>query len=126
LFTGFIFYAGSVTAINCLYAALGYPSLPGWVPNGGDPCTESWQGVLCNNTDISSMYGNPSLIASRDMILSTMSTFNPHKIVQFFRVLIDANLGGELGDCLSSFSSIKEMYVATLSLSLSLTHTHRV
>ncbi|XP_052177592.1 protein STRUBBELIG-RECEPTOR FAMILY 1-like [Diospyros lotus] len=68
-----------VAAINCLYAALGYPSLPGWVPNGGDLCTESWQGVLCNNTNISSI------------------------------ILIDANLGGELGDCLSSFSSIKEI-----------------
>ncbi|XP_052178081.1 protein STRUBBELIG-RECEPTOR FAMILY 3-like isoform X2 [Diospyros lotus] len=93
VFTAFVFiYAArllhgytnpaDVAAINSLYAALGYPSLPGWVPNGGDPCTESWQGVLCNNTDISSI------------------------------ILIDANLGGELGDCLSSFSSIKEIQLS--------------
>ncbi|XP_052177585.1 protein STRUBBELIG-RECEPTOR FAMILY 3-like [Diospyros lotus] len=71
-----------VAAINGLYAALGCPSLPGWVPNGGDPCTESWQGVVCNNTDISSI------------------------------ILIDANLGGELGDSLSSFSSIKDIQLS--------------
>ncbi|GFS41075.1 STRUBBELIG-receptor family 3 [Actinidia rufa] len=57
-----------VSAINNLYAALGYPTLPGWVPTGGDPCAEAWQGVVCDSTNIISI------------------TLNA------------ANLGGELGD----------------------------
>uniref|UniRef100_A0A5B6Z0I9 Protein kinase domain-containing protein n=1 Tax=Davidia involucrata TaxID=16924 RepID=A0A5B6Z0I9_DAVIN len=68
---------GDVAAINNLYAALGYPPLPGWVPSGGDPCADAWQGVQCINTDINSI------------------------------ILNGANLGGQLGDNLGSFSSIK-------------------
>jgi hypothetical protein len=48
-----------VAAINNLYVALGNPVLPGWVAAGGDPCGEAWQGVVCNNTEIIRMYGNP-------------------------------------------------------------------
>lgn len=48
----------SVAAINNLYVALGSPQLPGWVATGGDPCGESWQGVVCNASDIMKMYGN--------------------------------------------------------------------
>ncbi|KAA8524455.1 hypothetical protein F0562_010878 [Nyssa sinensis] len=68
---------GDVAAINNLYAALGNPPLPGWVPTGGDPCADAWQGVQCINTDINSI------------------------------ILNGANLGGELGGNLGSFSSIK-------------------
>lgn len=68
---------GDVTAINNLYVSLGSPALPGWVASGGDPCGGSWQGVSCNNTEIQSI------------------TIN------------GANLGGELGDSLGSFASIK-------------------
>ncbi|KAH9604041.1 hypothetical protein KSS87_000727 [Heliosperma pusillum] len=65
-----------VSAINNLYAALGSPPLPGWVPLGGDPCMEGWQGVLCVNTNITGI---------------SLST---------------ANLGGQLGTTLNSFASI--------------------
>ncbi|XP_057505662.1 protein STRUBBELIG-RECEPTOR FAMILY 3-like [Actinidia eriantha] len=68
-----------VAAINNLYAALGYPTLPGWVPTGGDPCAKAWQGVACNSTNIISI------------------TLNA------------ANLGGELGDDLGSFSSLNKI-----------------
>ncbi|XP_056158324.1 protein STRUBBELIG-RECEPTOR FAMILY 3-like [Syzygium oleosum] len=68
---------GDVTAINNLYVALGSPVLPGWVASGGDPCGGSWQGVICNNTNIKSI------------------TIN------------GANLGGELGDSLGTFASIR-------------------
>uniref|UniRef100_A0A5B6Z074 Protein kinase domain-containing protein n=1 Tax=Davidia involucrata TaxID=16924 RepID=A0A5B6Z074_DAVIN len=68
---------GDVAAINNLYAALGSPPLPGWVPTGGDPCADAWQGVQCINTDINSI------------------------------ILNGANLGGELGGNLGSFSSIE-------------------
>ncbi|GLT33505.1 hypothetical protein SLA2020_080870 [Shorea laevis] len=36
-----------VMAINGLYLSLGSPPLTGWVPVGGDPCGEEWQGVNC-------------------------------------------------------------------------------
>ncbi|XP_021726380.1 protein STRUBBELIG-RECEPTOR FAMILY 3-like [Chenopodium quinoa] len=65
-----------VFAINSLYAALGSPSLPGWIPLGGDPCEEAWQGVLCVNSNITGISLN------------------------------NAGLGGELGTSLDSFSAI--------------------
>jgi hypothetical protein len=46
-----------VTAINSLYISLGSPVLPGWVGTGGDPCGEGWQGIVCNVSEIQSMYG---------------------------------------------------------------------
>ncbi|KAE8719836.1 STRUBBELIG-receptor family 3, putative isoform 2 [Hibiscus syriacus] len=36
-----------VSAMNSLYASLGSPPLLGWIPVGGDPCEEGWQGVSC-------------------------------------------------------------------------------
>ncbi|XP_072957991.1 protein STRUBBELIG-RECEPTOR FAMILY 3 isoform X1 [Typha angustifolia] len=69
-------YEQDVFAINSLYVALGSPPLPGWVPNGGDPCTEGWQGVQCVNSNI------------------TAITIN------------SANLGGQLSDTLGNFSSL--------------------
>ncbi|GFS41069.1 STRUBBELIG-receptor family 3 [Actinidia rufa] len=77
--SGGITNPSDVAAINNLYAALGYPTLPGWVPTGGDPCAKAWQGVACNSTNIISI------------------TLNA------------ANLGGELGDDLGSFSSLNKM-----------------
>ncbi|XP_031129095.1 protein STRUBBELIG-RECEPTOR FAMILY 3-like [Ipomoea triloba] len=65
-----------VYAINSIYASLGFPLLPGWVPFGGDPCDEHWQGVLCVNANITGI------------------------------VLNDSNLGGELSEDLGSFASI--------------------
>ncbi|KAF8391396.1 hypothetical protein HHK36_023700 [Tetracentron sinense] len=65
-----------VTAMNGLYASLGYPPLPGWIPNGGDPCLEAWQGVQCVIANITGIIVN------------------------------GANLGGELGDNLEGFTSI--------------------
>ncbi|GAB2285339.1 hypothetical protein Dimus_019793 [Dionaea muscipula] len=66
-----------VAAINGLHVSLGYPRIPGWVPSGGDPCSDAWQGVACETSDITSI------------------------------TLVGAGLGGELGDSLGSFSSIQ-------------------
>ncbi|KAL2483255.1 Protein STRUBBELIG-RECEPTOR FAMILY 3 [Forsythia ovata] len=69
-----------VAALNSLYVSLESPSLPGWVASGGDPCGEAWQGIQCDGgTTISSI------------------------------TLNGANLGGELGDSLGTFSSIKSI-----------------
>ncbi|KAG9158719.1 hypothetical protein Leryth_024011 [Lithospermum erythrorhizon] len=65
-----------VYAINSLYASLGYPSLPGWLPVGGDPCGQSWQGVQCVNSNVTGL------------------------------VLSGANLGGRLTEDLGVFASI--------------------
>ncbi|XP_057497290.1 protein STRUBBELIG-RECEPTOR FAMILY 3-like isoform X1 [Actinidia eriantha] len=65
-----------VNAINSLYAALGFPILPGWVPVGGDPCADGWQGVQCVNANVTGI------------------------------VLNDVNLGGQLNDDLGQFASI--------------------
>ncbi|XP_024982952.1 protein STRUBBELIG-RECEPTOR FAMILY 3-like [Cynara cardunculus var. scolymus] len=65
-----------IFAINSLYAALGFPPLPGWLLSGGDPCSEGWQGVQCVNSNITGI------------------------------VLNDANLGGELSENLGAFVSI--------------------
>ncbi|CAH8262916.1 unnamed protein product [Arabidopsis lyrata] len=56
-----------VAAINSLFLALESPLLPGWVASRGDPCGESWQGVLCNASQVETI------------------------------ILISSNLGGELG-----------------------------
>ncbi|KAK4486913.1 hypothetical protein RD792_006222, partial [Penstemon davidsonii] len=69
-----------VAAINSFYVALGSPSLPGWVASGGDPCGEHWQGVDCDDT-------------------SSITAIT----------LTGANLGGEFGDSLGGFSSIKSI-----------------
>ncbi|XP_020206008.1 protein STRUBBELIG-RECEPTOR FAMILY 3 [Cajanus cajan] len=66
-----------VAAINGLYTALGNPILPGWVSSAGDPCGQGWQGVQCNGSVIQEI------------------------------VLNGANLGGELGDSLGGFVSIR-------------------
>ncbi|XP_047310591.1 protein STRUBBELIG-RECEPTOR FAMILY 3-like [Impatiens glandulifera] len=83
LFTAFWIHAcrgftdsRDVSAINSLYAALGSPPLRGWMPFGGDPCVDVWQGVQCVNANITGI------------------------------VLNGANLGGELGDNLQNFTSI--------------------
>ncbi|KAH9611834.1 hypothetical protein KSS87_019513, partial [Heliosperma pusillum] len=64
------------SAINNLYAALGSPPLTGWVQLGGDPCMEAWQGVSCVNANIIGIS------------------------------LANANLEGQLGTTLDSFTSI--------------------
>ncbi|KAL1219409.1 Protein STRUBBELIG-RECEPTOR FAMILY 1 [Cardamine amara subsp. amara] len=66
-----------VAAINSLYLSLESPPLPGWIASGGDPCGQGWQGVLCNASQVETI------------------------------VLIDANLGGELGVGLNMFTSVK-------------------
>ncbi|KAM1112584.1 hypothetical protein EV1_045059 [Malus domestica] len=69
--------SSDVAAINNLHAALGTPVLPGWTSAGGDPCGDAWQGVQCNDSVILGI------------------------------VLNGANLGGELGENLGMFASIR-------------------
>lgn len=57
-----------VFAINGLYTALGSPSLPGWVTNGGDPCVENWQGVGCAASNITAMYVTSGAVLFLDFL----------------------------------------------------------
>ncbi|CAI9299516.1 unnamed protein product [Lactuca saligna] len=70
-----------VSAINKLYVALGSPLLPGWTASAGDPCIEGWQGVACDPTNTN--------------ILSI--------------TVIGANIVGELGESLGSFTSLQSI-----------------
>ncbi|XP_071705350.1 protein STRUBBELIG-RECEPTOR FAMILY 3-like isoform X2 [Rutidosis leptorrhynchoides] len=70
-----------VIAINNLYGALKSPPLHGWRPSAGDPCGESWQGVICDATN------------THIMSITVHGT----------------NLGGELGDSLGAFSSLQSI-----------------
>jgi hypothetical protein len=56
----FFNFSHAVSAINGLYVALGSPALTGWTANGGDPCGEGWQGVVCIGSNIDAMYVNYS------------------------------------------------------------------
>ncbi|KAK6264780.1 Serine-threonine/tyrosine-protein kinase [Theobroma cacao] len=44
-----------VSAINSFYTSLGSPPLLGWIPVGGDPCGEEWQGVSCVFSNITEL-----------------------------------------------------------------------
>ncbi|KAH7387421.1 hypothetical protein KP509_16G022100 [Ceratopteris richardii] len=41
-----------VYALNQLYISLNSPSLNGWSGNGGDPCSELWEGVACAGPNV--------------------------------------------------------------------------
>ncbi|KAG8080079.1 hypothetical protein GUJ93_ZPchr0007g3015 [Zizania palustris] len=60
-------YEQDVFAINGLYTALGSPTVPGWVTNGGDPCTEGWQGVDCLSGSIPSTLSTLTLLTSMSL-----------------------------------------------------------
>lgn len=101
-------FANAVAAINNLYVALGSPVLPGWVASGGDPCGELWQGILCNNSDIKSMYGDILLSLGISILFQCLKREKSFSVL-CGSILNGANLGGELGDNLSMFASIKAM-----------------
>lgn len=46
----------TVAAINSLYVALGSPALEGWKAEGGDPCSDQWEGVSCVFSNITALY----------------------------------------------------------------------
>ncbi|KAJ4849660.1 hypothetical protein Tsubulata_019856 [Turnera subulata] len=53
-----------VTAINSLYASLGFPALTRWVPFGGDPCGEEWQGISCVFSNVTAIKPNQLNLAA--------------------------------------------------------------
>ncbi|XP_072990629.1 protein STRUBBELIG-RECEPTOR FAMILY 6-like [Typha latifolia] len=45
-----------VSALNILYSSLNSPSqLTGWTSNGGDPCGQSWLGITCSGSAVTTI-----------------------------------------------------------------------
>ncbi|KAI4334004.1 hypothetical protein L6164_018747 [Bauhinia variegata] len=83
-----------VAAINSLYAALGSPVLPNWVPNGGDPCGQQWQGVQCNGSVIQKIVINAANLAGE--LGSSLGTFVSIRVID----LSNNHIGGSIPDSL--------------------------
>jgi hypothetical protein len=94
-----------VSAVNGLYISLGSPPLPGWTGNGGDPCGESWQGVVCTGSSITGMYVR--FFFTFPFIYYICFTFHHYQLT-VSRTMNAANLGGQLGS-LGNFTSITSM-----------------
>lgn len=97
--------SSAVSAINGLYISLGSPPLPGWTGNGGDPCGESWQGVVCTGSSITGMYVRFFIAFLSNLLY--MFSFHHYQLT-VSRTMNAANLGGQLGS-LGSFTSITSM-----------------
>nr|GMD06960.1 protein STRUBBELIG-RECEPTOR FAMILY 8 [Ipomoea batatas] len=76
-------------ALEVIYTSLNSPSqLTGWKANGGDPCSESWKGVVCQGSDVVSMnlaYNNLSgslPYSINDMILINYLNLSSNSLYQ--------------------------------------------
>lgn len=81
--------AADVAAINGLYIALGSPTLPGWTGNGGDPCGELWQGVVCTGSAITGITMNAANLGGQ---LGSLGNFTSITTVD----LSNNNIGGTI------------------------------
>ncbi|XP_059312756.1 protein STRUBBELIG-RECEPTOR FAMILY 3-like isoform X2 [Lycium ferocissimum] len=91
---------GDVAAINALHASLGSPSLPGWGVSA-DPCDGTWQGVVCNGTNIL------SIDLSNNHIGGTIPSNLPVTLQNIF--LSDNDITGSIPSSLSSLSQLSAM-----------------
>ncbi|KAG8069956.1 hypothetical protein GUJ93_ZPchr0006g40873 [Zizania palustris] len=78
-----------VTAINGLYVALGSPTLPKWTANGGDPCGDGWQGVVCIGSNIDSITFNAANLGGQ---LGSLGKFTSITTID----LSNNNIGGTI------------------------------
>ncbi|PWZ06885.1 Protein STRUBBELIG-RECEPTOR FAMILY 8 [Zea mays] len=78
-----------VSAINGLYMSLGSPLLPGWTGNGGDPCGESWQGVVCTGSSITGITMNAANLGGQ---LGSLGNFTAITSLE----LNNNNIGGTI------------------------------
>ncbi|XP_066376082.1 protein STRUBBELIG-RECEPTOR FAMILY 3-like isoform X1 [Miscanthus floridulus] len=81
--------AADVSAINGLYISLGSPPLPGWTGNGGDPCGESWQGVVCTGSSITGITMNAANLGGQ---LGSLGNFTSITSIE----LSNNNIGGTI------------------------------
>ncbi|EEC72599.1 hypothetical protein OsI_06067 [Oryza sativa Indica Group] len=81
--------AADVAAINGLYVALGSPALPKWTANGGDPCGDGWQGVVCIGSNIDSIIFNAANLEGQ---LGSLGNFTSITTIN----LSNNNIGGTI------------------------------
>ncbi|KAL6991003.1 hypothetical protein U1Q18_009124 [Sarracenia purpurea var. burkii] len=105
-----------VFAINSLYAALEFPLLPGWVPMGGDPCADGWQGVqVLNGANLGGYLGDDlgqfssviEIDLSNNHIGGTIPSNLPITIKSFF--LSGNQFTGSIPDTLSTLGQLSDL-----------------
>uniref|UniRef100_A0A804PWA3 Protein kinase domain-containing protein n=1 Tax=Zea mays TaxID=4577 RepID=A0A804PWA3_MAIZE len=96
--------AADVFAINGLYISLGSPPLPGWTGDGGDPCGEGWQGVLCTGSSITGITMNAANLGGQ---LGSLGNFNA-----ITSIFLSANqITGSIPSSLSKLENLSAMSV---------------
>ncbi|KAL4192884.1 hypothetical protein AMTRI_Chr06g196520 [Amborella trichopoda] len=126
-----------VGALEILYNALNDPvQLTGWKSNGGDPCGESWKGISCSGTAVTSIqipglglsgtlgYGLSGLLS---LITLDVSGNNLHDIIPYqlppnttFLNLANNNFSGNLPYSISGMTSLNYLNASHNSLSQSI------
>jgi Leucine-rich repeat (LRR) protein len=115
-----------VSAINGLYISLGSPKLPGWSGNGGDPCSELWQGVVCTGSSITSVtmnaanlggqlggLGNFTSIVTINLSNNKIGGTIPEDLpVTLQHIFLSANqLTGSIPSSLAKLKNLADMYI---------------
>ncbi|KAG9440052.1 hypothetical protein H6P81_020217 [Aristolochia fimbriata] len=125
-----------VHALGVLYSSLNYPQqLSGWKSDGGDPCVESWKGVLCEGSSVMSIQlsglglsGTLGYLLSNLFSLKTLdlSNNNIHDSIPYqlppnitYLNLASNNLSGNLPYSISSMVSLSYLNASHNSLSSS-------
>ncbi|OEL22283.1 Protein STRUBBELIG-RECEPTOR FAMILY 3 [Dichanthelium oligosanthes] len=99
--------AADVSAINGLYVALGSPTLPGWTGNGGDPCGELWQGVVCTGSAITGITMNAANLGGQ---LGSLGNFTSIIIIN----LSNNKIGGTIPEDLPS--TLQQLFLSANQL----------
>ncbi|WVZ79096.1 hypothetical protein U9M48_026717 [Paspalum notatum var. saurae] len=105
-----------VSAINGLYIALGSPTLPGWTGNGGDPCGELWQGIVCTGSAITGITMNAANLGGQ---LGSLGNFTSIITIDLSNNNIGGTIPEDLPATLQSFFLSANQLTGSIPSSLS-------
>ncbi|CAN6216058.1 unnamed protein product [Urochloa humidicola] len=108
--------AADVSAINGLYVALGSPTLPGWTGNGGDPCGELWQGIVCTGSTITGITMNAANLGGQ---LGSLGNFTSIITIDLSNNNIGGTIPEDLPVTLQSFFLSANQLTGSIPSSLS-------
>ncbi|GLU23060.1 hypothetical protein SLE2022_390920 [Rubroshorea leprosula] len=119
-----------VMAVNGLYLSLGSPPLTGWVPAGGDPCGEGWQGVNCVFWNITELRLNGMNLGG--FLDDSIANFESVMVLDLSNNHIGGSIPSNLPPTLRNFSlsgnqfsgSIPDLSMLSQLLDLSLNDNH--